>query len=51
MPPLNVVVGVEWGCEAGCRNEEDRFVDEGRRKGDLKSWTLIGGEEAWVSLR
>lgn len=30
--------------------EEDGFVGEGRRKGDLKPWTLIGGDEAWVSL-
>lgn len=40
------------GCEGGCRDEEDGFVSEGRRKGDLKSWTLIGGDErqAWVVL-
>lgn len=31
--------------------EEDGFVGEGRRKGDLKPWTLIGGDEAWMSLR
>lgn len=42
--------GVEWGCEAGYRNEEDGFVGVVRRKGDLKSWTLIGGDEALASL-
>lgn len=43
--------GVEWGCEAGYRNEEDGYVSEGRRKGDLKPGTLIGGDEAGMSLQ
>lgn len=42
--------GSNGGVKAGCRNEEDGFVGEGRRKGDLKPWTLIGGDEAWMSL-
>lgn len=39
--------GVErGGGETRRRNEEDGFVGEGRRKGDLKRRTLIGGDEA-----
>lgn len=38
--------GSNGGCETRCRNEEDGFVGEGRRKGDLKPRTLIGGDEA-----
>lgn len=45
-PPRCGRQGSSGGCETRCRNEEDGFVGEGRRKGDLKRRTLIGGDEA-----
>lgn len=38
--------GSNGGVKHGAGNEEDGFVGEGRRKGDLKARTLIGGDEA-----
>lgn len=38
--------GSNGGCETRYRNEEDGFVGEERREGDLKARTLIGGDEA-----
>lgn len=46
LPPRRGRQGSSGGCETRCRNEEDGFVGEGRRKGDLKRRTLIGGDEA-----
>lgn len=49
--PSTCSQGSNGGVKHAIGLEEDGFVGKGSRKGDLKPWTLIGGDEAWMSLR